>query len=112
MICYFILLHVQQLQFDLLHPLMKIKTFRKLATPLQKDETCKLDMAVLIAFPIVFLVSVPVNILSFVEKYCNWGDLKTVLSLNFHEVSYLHFLFDPSDRSSRLILPLYPRIHF
>ena len=38
---------------------MKVKTFRKLATPLQKDETCKLDMAVLIAFPLVFLVSRP-----------------------------------------------------
>ena len=35
---------------------MKVKTFRKLATPLQKDETCKMDMAVLIAFPIVFLI--------------------------------------------------------
>ena len=38
---------------------VKVKTFRKLATPLQKDETCKLDMAVLIAFPLVFLVSRP-----------------------------------------------------
>ena len=35
---------------------MKIKTFRKLTTPMQKDETCKMDVAVLIAFPIIFLI--------------------------------------------------------
>lgn len=35
---------------------MKIKTFRKLAASMQKDETCAMDVAVLIAFPIVFLI--------------------------------------------------------
>jgi hypothetical protein len=35
---------------------MKINTFRKIATPMQKDETCKMDVAVLIAFPIVFVI--------------------------------------------------------
>ena len=35
---------------------MKIKTFRKLAASMQKDETCAMDVAVLIAFPVVFLI--------------------------------------------------------
>lgn len=35
---------------------MKIKTFRKLPESMQKDETCKMDVAVLIAFPVVFLI--------------------------------------------------------
>ena len=44
---------------------MKVKTFRKLATPLEKDETCKMDMAVLIAFPIVFLVRKTIHYLNY-----------------------------------------------
>lgn len=35
---------------------MKIKTFRKVAASMQKDETCAMDVAVLIAFPVVFLI--------------------------------------------------------
>ena len=35
---------------------MKIKTFRKAAPSMEKDETCKMDVAVLIAFPIIFLI--------------------------------------------------------
>jgi len=35
---------------------MKIKTFRKLAASMVKDETCAMDVAVLIAFPCVFLI--------------------------------------------------------
>ena len=35
---------------------MKIKPFRKVPTSMEKDETCKMDVAVLIAFPCIFLL--------------------------------------------------------
>lgn len=33
-----------------------MNTFRKITAPMEKDASCRMDMAVLIAFPIVFLI--------------------------------------------------------